>query len=654
MRAGAWAVVLSAACLTGYAQSDVPASAPENLQQEYDAAQRYQSKHDLADAAIQYRLFLANALGEVAVGRVAAGEYERAANHFDEALKLEPDSPVLELEYAGAALQSGSVEHARLLASRVLQTTGLDPKAAADAHALLGRALLKAGNSEKGKQELEIAVELDPTFEHGYELAVADLNMGDAKGAAKIFSEMETSFGNSAELHLKFGQAYLGSDFQADAVGEFQKAIAMNGRWPGVHYALAAAYLATAGGSKLEQAQQELRKEIAVSPKDAAAYAALGHLLAGQHHDGAQDTEAERDLKRATVLDPRSPDGFFYLGQFYADKKNLPEAEAALRQSISLTKDVSRNAYQVQKAHYLLGRLLMQSGQVDEGKQQIAESQALMQQSLKHAQNEMTDYLQQNHGGTADRSELTIAPAQKAADPNAGADAEALEKQLGPAIADSYNNLGVITAREGNSRGSVPYFEQAAEWNPKLPGLDVNLGRAAFAAGDYADAVGPLGRYVATHPAEEGARATLGLSQFMVKDFAAARKTLEPLSAKAGAGLQLKYAYAKSLIETGGVGEGVNQMVALEKANPNVADIHRTLGEAYAAKKAPEATEELQTAIRLKPRDGEAYAALGRLQLAQGDTKAGIASLETAAQLEPANSGLQSELAEAKAKLGSR
>ncbi|MGI4830724.1 MAG: hypothetical protein ACRYFU_21395 [Janthinobacterium lividum] len=38
-----------------------------------------------------------------------------------------------------------------------------------------------------------------------------------------------------------------------------------------------------------------------------------------------------------------------------------------LQRSIALTTDPARNGYQVQKAHYLLGRLLLKSGKTDEG-----------------------------------------------------------------------------------------------------------------------------------------------------------------------------------------------------------------------------------------------------------------------------------------------
>jgi tetratricopeptide (TPR) repeat protein len=617
------------------------------LQQRYDAAQKYQAAHDLGHAAQQYKIFIADAVGELALGRAHAGEYDKAADYFDTALTLVPDFPAMQIEYAHVALDSGNLEHAKLLALDVIQNYPNNPKADADAHAILGRELLKTNKDAEARSQFETAVALDPTFENGYELAVADLDLGDGEGAAKIFAEMLTSFGDTAAIHMYFGQAYGRSDFQADSVTEFKKAIAADDRLPGVHYSLAAAYLSTAGNSKLPEAEAELRKEIAISPTYAAPYAALGHLLAQQHHDDAIEAEAEGDLKRATELDPKDPDGFLYLGQFYADARKLPEAEAALHQSIALTTDVSRNGYQVQKAHYLLGRLLMQTGGADEGKKEIAVSQALMQQNLERDKNQLSDYLQTKQDAQADAAsgpEMPMTVEEKKVDHEAARQTDELEKQLGPAIADSYNNLGAIAGSEGDYRSALQYFDQAAEWNSALPGLDINWGRAAFSANAFAQAVGPLDHYLQAHPNDEAIRAELGLSQFYTKRYADARKTIEPIDGQASEAPLLKYVYAVSLIETGDTSNGVAHLLALEKENPDVADVHRKLGEVYVMEKSPAAADELETAIRLNPADAEAHIALARLELSQGNAKGAVTNLEAALKLEPGNAALQNEL----------
>jgi tetratricopeptide (TPR) repeat protein len=621
-------------------QPQAPATKHDDsiLQRRYDAAQKFQAANDLDHAAQQYRIFIADALGEFALGRARAGQYDKAANDFDTALILVPDFPAMKIQYARVALDSGNLDHAKLLASGVIQDYPNNPKIAADAHVILGRVLLKANEDTKAKQQFEAAVALDPTFENGYELAVADLDLGDGPGAANIFSEMLASF----------GQAYGRSDFQDDAVAEFKKAIAADDKLPGVHYSLASAYLSTSGNSKLSEAETELKKEIALSPKYAAAYAALGHLLA-QQHDPAAQLEAENDLKRATELDPTSPDGFLYLGQFYSDAHKLPEAEAALRQSIALTTDVSRNAYQVQKAHYLLGRLLMQTGDVEEGKKEIAISQSLLQQNLQRDQNQLSDYLQTKRAAqnaSALAPEMPMAVEDHTVDPEAAHQVEQLEKQLGPAIADSFNNLGAIAGSQGNYVSALQSFERASEWNPALPGLDINWGRAAFSAGAFAQSVVPLSHYLQAHPSDNDVRAELGLSQFSIKDYAAARQTLKPLNDTAGEAPRLQFAYAASLIETGDTSSGVAQLLALEKTNPNVGEVHRALGEAYAKEKSPGAAAELEAAIRLDPSDAEAHIALARLRLVQGNKAAAITHFEAALKLEPGNQSLQKELAD--------
>ncbi len=630
------------------AQTNVARKKGSELQRRYDTAQKYQAAHDLDHAAEQYRMFIAGALGELAVGRARADEYDKAADSFDEALRLVPDAPAMRIDYARTALESGKLERAKLLAMGVIRDDPSDPKVEADAHVILGRVLMKTDKDAEAKQQMEEAVALDPTFDNGYELAVVDLDMGDGNGAATIFTEMLASFGNTAAIHMRFGQAYLKSDFQANAVTEFQSAIAKDERLPGLHYSLAAAYLSTAGHTRLLEAEAELRNEMLISPKDAAAYAALGHLLAGQEHDAAGEAEAANYLKHATELDPKSPDGFLYLGQFYAQLKRTGAAEAALRQSIALTNDVSRNGYQVQKAHYLLGRLLVQTGETDEGEKEIAASQALMHQDLTRDQNRLSDYLQEQRAAQTAGAPVRIATVDKQADGDVDRQVDALEAQLGPAIADSYNNLGAIAGSAGNSRAALQNFEKAAEWNPALPGLDYNWGRAAFAAGAYAEAVGPLGRYLLAHPEDEGARAVLGLSQYIAKEYAGARKTLEPLDARSGEAPQLQLAYAVSLLQTGDTSDGVARLLALEKTNPNAADVHRALGEAYAEEKSPGAPEELEMAIRLNPSDVDAHVVLARLQLAKGDVGSAVVNLEAAVKLQPQNAELRKELEEAR------
>lgn len=97
---------------------------------------------------------------------------------------------------------------------------------------------------------------------------------------------------------------------------------------------------------------------------------------------------------------------------------------------------------------------------------------------------------------------------------------------------------------------------------------------------------------------------------------------------------------------TGQVSGGTQRLVALEKAHPEIPDVHRSLGEAFSRQgNTREATEELKIAIQQSPRDGEAHYDLGIIELTAGDTTAAVAELETAVRISPESEKVHRELA---------
>jgi tetratricopeptide (TPR) repeat protein len=303
-------------------------------------------------------------------------------------------------------------------------------------------------------------------------------------------------------------------------------------------------------------------------------------------------------------LDPRNPDNPLLLGQVYLQLKKLPEAEQAFRKAIELTTDLSRNHYQVQRAHYLLGRVLLQMGRADEAKGEMQISSDLLKQNLQLDQARLKAAPM---GETAGVPPLRAQPKQVAFDTKAEQEMKELTARVSGALADSYNNLGAIAAGNNEFATATGYFEKAARWNPSLDGLDYNWGRAAFSGKLYAQAIPPLKRYLARHPEEQGARNVLGVSLFMQKDYAATVATLQPLEASLVNNPQLAYIYAQALVQTGDYAHGLERLQTLSKANPGVAEIHRALGEAYAAHgEYRQATDELRSAIQLNAEDKEA------------------------------------------------
>jgi tetratricopeptide (TPR) repeat protein len=503
------------------AQAIDSATAPElSMRQHYDAAQRLLSSGDREQAGLEFRLFLASALRSIGKNRLQIGEYTLALQTFEKALAFAPNDFALRLDFARAAIAARDFVKAKSLAEGALDASpaGDEKLQYSSAHLIFGRALLGMGDIKQAKEQFEAAVALDPTFETGYALAKAELALADKISAAQVFAEMRSSFGDSASIHMDFGRAYAEADFPEEAIQEFKKALQRDNTMAGAHYSLGASYMLRSGDTAFPQAEVEFHEELAVHPNDPFSYSQLGYIAMNRHNL----PEAESDLKRAAALNPQNPDNFILLGQIYSNLNRTSDAEAALHQAIAATIDPSRNHYQVRGAHYQLGRLLLQDGRVSEGKNEMRIAQDLLLQNRLQDQVNVSgmhitgyQFPKLDTGAQANTQVLTVAMK--------------FEEQIGPAIADSYNNLGATAAADNNLSEALTYFEQAAVWNPMMEGLDYNWGRAAFSAKRYRQAALCLGRYLQANPRAAGVREPLGMSRFIIEDYAGSVQALAPL-----------------------------------------------------------------------------------------------------------------------------
>jgi tetratricopeptide (TPR) repeat protein len=636
-------------CTILQAQTKQAGGGAPDLQQHYDTAQRLLQAGNPDAAAREYRAFLSKAQEELSLGYAGIGDSTRAARLFDAAVAAQPEAWTLRLEYAKTELALGDPSRAENQARSIIDGFHGDQQLLAEAHQTFGRALLKENKDQDARKEMEEAVRLDPSFANGYGLAVVCLDLDDEKCASQVFEGIERSFGDTPAIHMQIGFAYGNSDFVPQAIAEFRKVIAENPRFPEAHYSLAAALLSAGDDAKnIPEAEAELKKELEISPRDFLTYAALGKLAVSAR----RYQEAEVDLKRATTLNPDNPDAFLYLGQMYFDMNRQADAAAALRKAIRLTKDPLRNRFQIQKAHFLLGRILMEERKPDEAHAEMAIAQSFANKGLSHDKSELAGLLSNTAAtGVASGTETPDAKVSIAApdeNPAARSDLRAYEKRLTPAIADSYNNLGAIEASQENYTEALADFEQAAQWNPGLEGLDLNWGRAAFTASKFQEAVAPLSRYIRAHPQDSGVRGALAISLFMTQDYAGCVATFKVAEDKLAAIPQMEYVYAESLVRTGEVSAGRKRLESLEAAHPEIGDVHRSLGEVYEAQGDPtKATREFRTAILLNANDGEAHYELGKIDVEGGDAGAAISQLETAVKLTPENPVVHRELAAA-------
>jgi tetratricopeptide (TPR) repeat protein len=322
-----------------------------------------------------------------------------------------------------------------------------------------------------------------------------------------------------------------------------------------------------------------LNAELAISPRDPLTFAALGQIALVRR----QSDLAIELLKKAVTYGPSFPEGFLYLGQAYFDAGQRDPAEAALRTCIRLTRDESRNRYQVQKAHYLLGRILAQQGKLDNAHAELALSRELANKALALDKTRLAGVMETAHPAQLD---VQLPQADDAEDANAGHDEKAqqdarkLENELRPALADAFNNLGALVAGRNDYASAAQDFQAAAQWNPQLEGLDYNWGRAAFAANLYAQAIPPLTRYVAAHPNDEGAHSVLAISRFRTDDFQGCLDALQGIAIDDNQAPQIRYIYAVSLVRTGRRDDGLIRLRALARQFPDVAEIQASVAQA--------------------------------------------------------------------------
>jgi tetratricopeptide (TPR) repeat protein len=589
-----WGTLAAFACLMTLVGAMAQSTDKQSiLRRHYDQAQAAQAAENLPEAAHQYRIFIADALGEMALQYAHLGEYSQAAPLFDETLLLAPKSPGLKVSYAQAALDAREYSRARTVAEGVIRDYPTNTKAVAKAHWILGRVLVDQSQESAARPQFEAAVDLEPNFENGYALAIDCLDLGDGKCAATVFSEMLSGLGDTAALHFEMGRAYLNSDFQPLAIPEFQKAIAEDSHLADAHYLLASAYLMSGGDNSLSQANRELQIELQISPRDAKSHAQLGNIALQQN----QYDVAERELKESVALDSVNPDAFLYLGQLYQQTGRNEEAILALRQSIYLTTNPAYNRYQVQKAHYLLGRLLTKTGQIDAGKQELHISSELVNQSLKNDRKRLSTFLDETlatkDGSGSGGTNLLSAPKSDGKSAELASALKEFEQRLSPAIADSYNNLGVIEASAGDYETALTSFKRAGEWNPALDGLDANWGKAAYLSKHLSEARAPLARYLKSHPSDSAVRTELAVTLFMSRDYVGALQILEPEPPESKETGFIGYVYAASLLHTGQTEEGMQRLVRLEKSDPGIAEVHLELSAAYrGAKRQQDAVRE--------------------------------------------------------------
>jgi tetratricopeptide (TPR) repeat protein len=381
---------------------------------------------------------------------------------------------------------------------------------------------------------------------------------------SRLYRDMETLFRHTiatvpqswmAHHNLGLAIAASGDGRRAEAIAEFRKAIALNPRFAGSHFALGRE-LAKEPATRTE-AIAEFERALALEPHHPEANHALGVELA---KEPGRLEEAIAHCKEAVRGRPRNADFHLSLARILAkEPAHLPEAMAQFAEALHLRPDYAKahNDYAV-----VLARL---PGQRSEAIRQL-EQAVKLEPNYAEAHYNLGNTLAEIPGRSSD----AIAQYEQALklDPNsapahyglagvlalqAGRPAEAVAHyeaalRLRPDFAEAHANLANVLARlPGRMPDAIAHYEAALRIDPSLAWVHLNLGlhlaqipgRSAEAMGhyeaalrlkpDYTDALNGLAILYAQENRFEEARAQWQRALQIDPNYQTARKNLELL-----------------------------------------------------------------------------------------------------------------------------
>jgi tetratricopeptide (TPR) repeat protein len=576
---------------TASASKSAPPTA-DAAQQHFNSAQTYQLAGDFEGAAKEYRRAIAIGLDHLGNLRAARHDYAGGEQLLQQALTADPDNPDPAVDLAITELYSGDIPKAEADAKMVLQKNPDHVRT----RVLLGKIHFLQGNYQSAADELQSALALATDFDVAYSLALADLELKKISLATVLFDEMKNSLPDSAQLHVLIGRAFLATGYLQLATKEFERATALDSKYPQVHFYLGLSSLFSAQAPDVAYGENQL---------DLA--------------------KAEASLQEAMKLQPQDPRPFFYLGRCYALEQHWEKAANAYRSVIKRTPAAQQMDAAMAGAYEGLAEALRKLGKNPEADAESAKAQQLRATLQKDAASAGASNAGKTNGDS-DQHELQSMMLRPSDSEQYDAKAEAAyTKSVSALLGQAYHNLGVIEARVSRYAQAAQEFSQAASWEPSIPSLDRNWGLAAFRAEKYDEAAAPLERELRRRPNDLSTREMLGVCYYMGDNFAQSAATLRPVLDQLSDNAGLLYAAGVSLVRSGDAKNGARVFSRMLEKDQNVPAVHLMLGQAYAQQQNyPEALAEFTRALQLDPHTAEAHYGSGMVALKQGklDTSA--------------------------------
>jgi tetratricopeptide (TPR) repeat protein len=693
-----------ATCQSRTAQgTEATQAAADDLSRRLEAAMEARKSGDLGAIGLASQRVIALGLVEMAKLRLDKKAYDEAIKLCRDSLEFE-DTAETRVAMAIASLYAKRPSDA---AEQAAKAAEIDPQNAL-AWNIKGEALLQREDYAGAATALGRSLELKQEAESIYALGIAYLGLGEKQKAAETFSQLLALIGDHGWSRVLVGRAYQEQKLPQEAEVEFGNALRLDPRTPNAHYFWALTLLQANEWSPTSEVRAHLQEELKLNPRHFLANYLLGFFATNEKNYD----ESDRYLHLAAKLNPSLPEVWMYLGLNAQGRKVNRTAELYFRKAIALTKIGNPKEHlSIRKAYIGLGRILLSSGRKKEGEELLQKARELQVETLTESQKKMSAMHTKEGAGvsgavlpdlpeTEERNSLSAAadqgfsrgqasplvPRPVASSPQVPAGNA--EKHLRALLGSSFNDLATAEALQEKYDLAVKHYREAARWDSGIPGLQRNLGLAAFFVGEHAEAIRLLAKVIRATPGDAHARAVLGLAYVATEDFTKAAQTISPIADRAAQDPRLGFAWAKSLAVTGNKTEAAHALESLEKAYPSMnvenliqfgqlwldlgetergeqfirrallvdpanADAKCALGIALMRLSKPKEAADLFLSILADhPGHPEALFQLGRASLELGNLPEAIRYLEEAARVQPAKLSVHLALETAYRKAG--
>ncbi len=318
-----------------------------------------------------------------------AGQLDQARASLEKASQLKPGLRGTHLFLGTIAYRQNRFKDAE---ADLLKETHLDPRSA-KAFMWLGVCRLAQDDAQGAISPLDKAYALDPAdIDILYHRGRAYLLVANASYAAMFKIDHD-----SMRVHQVLAEADAEAYRTQDAINEFQLAVKMAPRQPGLHEELGNQYWSA---GQLDRAAEAYRDELRIDPRAISALYKLGSLLVLNQ----KPAEGIELLRSALREDPSLADAHYYLGNGLAAMDQAPEAIQEYELAIAADPGDDR----AMSAYYKMAQIDRKLHKTQEAQAAMANFQRLRAQTKKRQEEKSAQIVRK-------RTELPVDDPEKVA-----------------------------------------------------------------------------------------------------------------------------------------------------------------------------------------------------------------------------------------------